>query len=181
MTRSRYKILSDQYPYFITCSAVYGLPLFAIPSNASIVLQSLRFLQNDKNVTVSAYVIMENHMHLIAKSEALAKKIREFRSFTARKIIDALKANSRNVSLKRLKEQKQNHKTDRKFQLWQEGYHPKQVIGDKMMKQKIEYIHNNPVKRGYVEKPVDWRYSSARNYEGMYGLVPVTLFRGRGE
>lgn len=43
-----------------------------------------------------------------------------------------------------------------------------------MMRQKIEYIHNNPVKRGYVDKPTDWRYSSARNYAGMEGLIPVT-------
>ncbi len=43
-----------------------------------------------------------------------------------------------------------------------------------MMWQKLEYIHNNPVVRGYVNDPIHWRYSSARNYAGQVGLVPVT-------
>jgi REP element-mobilizing transposase RayT len=66
--------------------------------------------------------------------------------------------------------------TDSDHQVWQEGFHPKQIIGDSMMIQKIEYIHNNPVKRGFVDFPEDWRYSSARNYFDSEGLIPVTLF-----
>jgi len=42
-----------------------------------------------------------------------------------------------------------------------------------MMKQKLEYIHNNPVERGYVDDPLHWRYSRARNYAGQPGLVDV--------
>lgn len=42
-----------------------------------------------------------------------------------------------------------------------------------MMRQKLEYIHNNPVKRGYVDDPLCWRYSSARNYAGQEGIVEV--------
>lgn len=68
---------------------------------------------------------------------------------------------------------KDRHKTDRDFQLWQEGSHPQQITSDEMMRQKIEYIHCNPVKRGYVDDPVHWRYSSARNYAGLPGLIDV--------
>lgn len=46
-----------------------------------------------------------------------------------------------------------------------------------MMIQKIDYIHNNPVKRGFVDHAEDWRYSSARNYLDQKGLIPVTLFK----
>jgi hypothetical protein len=42
-----------------------------------------------------------------------------------------------------------------------------------MMRQKIEYIHHNPVKRGYVDDDVHWRYSSARNYAGQEGLLKI--------
>ncbi|HEV7999545.1 MAG TPA: hypothetical protein VGP63_06685 [Planctomycetaceae bacterium] len=42
-----------------------------------------------------------------------------------------------------------------------------------MMWQKLEYIHNNPVARGYVDDPLHWRYSSARNYAGLPGLIEV--------
>jgi hypothetical protein len=45
------------------------------------------------------------------------------------------------------------------------------------MIQKMDYIHQNPVKRGYVDRLEDWRYSSARNYLGLKGLIPVTLYR----
>ncbi len=42
-----------------------------------------------------------------------------------------------------------------------------------MLTQKIDYIHFNPVKRGYVDKPEDWRYSSARHYVGREGLIDI--------
>jgi hypothetical protein len=66
------------------------------------------------------------------------------------------------------------HKTDREHQVWQEGSHPEQIEGEAMMLQKLEYIHNDPVARGYVDEPIHWRYSSARNYVGMPGLIEVT-------
>jgi lipopolysaccharide export system protein LptC len=48
--------------------------------------------------------------------------------------------------------------------VWQEGYHPKAILSEKMFNQKLEYIHNNPILKGFVEKPEYWKYSSARNY-----------------
>ena len=65
------------------------------------------------------------------------------------------------------------YKIDRTYQLWQEGSHPQVIQGLDMMRQKVEYIHNNPVQRGYVDEPIHWRYSSARNYAGMEGLISV--------
>jgi hypothetical protein len=58
-------------------------------------------------------------------------------------------------------------------QLWQEGSQPKAITNDAMLLQKLEYAHNNPVKRGYIDEPVHWRYSSARNYAGQRGLIKV--------
>jgi len=57
--------------------------------------------------------------------------------------------------------------------VWQEGAHPELIQNEAMMLQKIEYIHNNPVKRGYVDQAQHWRYSSARNYEGEVGLLDI--------
>jgi REP element-mobilizing transposase RayT len=71
---------------------------------------------------------------------------------------------------------KSRSRTDREYQFWQEGSHPEQILGAEMMVQKIDYTHYNPVKRGYVDEPIHWRYSSARNYAGMPGLLDVTLF-----
>jgi REP-associated tyrosine transposase len=51
--------------------------------------------------------------------------------------------------------------------------HPEWIQNEEMMRQKIEYIHRNPVERGYVDQAEHWRYSSARNYQGMDGLLEV--------
>jgi len=77
------------------------------------------------------------------------------------------------VLLQQLRALKLRHKKESTYQVWQEGSHPQQIRDDEMMWQKIEYIHNNPVVRGYVDDPPDWRHSSARNYAGRRGLIEV--------
>jgi len=59
--------------------------------------------------------------------------------------------------------------------LLQEGSHPELIQGEKMMRQKLEYMHYNPVKRGYVDDPAHWRYSSARNYAGQDSLLKICM------
>ncbi len=69
---------------------------------------------------------------------------------------------------------KVRHRTDRRYQLRQEGVQPKLIETEAMLRQKLEYIHNNPVRRGYVSDPTHWRYSSARNYATIESLTAVT-------
>jgi REP element-mobilizing transposase RayT len=138
-----------------------------------ILYDSWRFLRDANRLTLYGYVILENHVHLVASSPDLAKEIGDFKSYTARRIIDLLQARRAHTLLKLLRFLKARHKTDREYQFWQEGSHPEQVQNDAIMRQKLEYIHNNPVKRGYVDEPTHWRNSSARNYAGMPGLFPV--------
>ncbi|MDZ7694746.1 MAG: transposase [Balneolaceae bacterium] len=181
MPISPYKIQDEHFPYFITSGLIgFGLPLFCNPLVADIILECLKFMRDEKGVRITAYVIMENHIHAIMQGDDLAAKVSQLKSYAARQIIDLFKEHQRTRWLKRLAYVKQSHKSDRDFQVWEESFHPKQVIGDDMMRQKIEYIHRNPVKRGYVDEPEHWRYSSARNYAGRRGLIPVDLFQGRG-
>lgn len=175
MSRTRYKVYDAAYPYFLTSSIVEGYPLFSNPLAAEIVLESFTFLQEKRNVSLYAYVIMENHIHLIAQSPDLSKYLRAFKSWTAREIIDQFAQYGHTLQLARLRKAKKPDHADSDYQVWQEGFYPKQIRGDAMMVQKVEYIHYNPVKRGFVDRPEHWRYSSARNYLGMEGLVPVTL------
>ena len=138
-------------------------------------LDSWRFLQGHGRLEIYAYVVMENHLHLIASSPDLSKEIGDFKSFTARTIIDYLiEKGARNV-LRQLALHKSRYKKDRTYQLWQEGSHPQLIQSEEMMRQRVEYIHDNPVKRGYVDDPTHWRYSSARNYAGLAGLLDVTV------
>ena len=120
-----------------------------------------------------AYIILENHLHLIAQSGQLDRDMARFKSYTARELIRFLKENKVKTILDQLAFYKKAHKRDRAYQFWQEGFHPEWIQNESIMRQKIEYIHQNPVKRGYVDKPEHWRYSSARDYLGMEGLLEV--------
>ena len=173
MTRSRYKIIENEYPYFLTCTVVGWLPVFTRPEAVQIVFDSWKFLQDHKRLVIYGYVILENHLHWIASAKDLAKEIGDFKSYTARRIIDRLTEKKVGMLLDQLKWNKSRHKIDREYQLWQEGSHPEQIQNKEMMIQKLEYVHCNPLARGYVDDPKHWRYSSARNYAGMQGLVQV--------
>jgi putative transposase len=116
-------------------------------------------------------VILENHLHLVAKSENLSRDIQRFKSFTAREIIAYLESRDSTRLLELLAFFKRSHKTESRYQVWEEGSHPQLIESE--INQKLDYIHQNPVKRGYVDQPEHWRYSSARNYAGKEGLIEV--------
>jgi putative transposase len=124
MTRSRYQVLEKYSPHFLTCTVVKWLPLFKDPNLIDILYTSLRFMQEHNRLTIFAYVIMDNHLHLVAASTNLSKEIANFKSFTARRIIDALRAREDYNLLVQLAQAKALYKKDRQFQVWQEGSHP---------------------------------------------------------
>ncbi|MFH0991224.1 MAG: transposase [bacterium] len=173
MSRTRYRFYETHQPYFMTMTVVDWLPLFSQPCFAEIILNSLQFIHIDRSVIIFAYVLLENHFHLIAHADKLPKVMKEFKSFTARKIIDRLEEKGHAGMLKELQLRKCVHKKESMYQVWQEGSHPQLLSDETMLIQKIEYIHYNPVRRGYVDEPSHWRYSSARDYEGKKGLVEV--------
>jgi len=174
MARSRYQCL-ELSPHFLTCTVVGWIDLFAKPELAQIVLHSLAWLQQQQRLTVHGYVIMENHLHLLASAADLSREIASFKSFTARSIVDWLQQERSGYLLEQLKTHKLAHKTGQTYQVWQEGSHPQAIVSEAMLVQKLEYIHNNPVRRGYVDDPAHWRYSSYRNYMGQAGLLPVQI------
>jgi REP element-mobilizing transposase RayT len=157
----------------MTMTIVDWLPIFANPDVAEIVLVSLRYMQEEKQAMLYAYVLMENHLHIIVQCDNLSEVIRAFKSYTARTILDYFIERKNTALLDKLRYNKLKHKTKSDYQLWQEGSHPEEITTDEMMHKKVEYIHNNPVRRGYIDEAKEWRYSSARNYEGEQGLVHV--------
>lgn len=173
MARSRYKFKDNEHPYFMTCTVVHWLPVFASPNVAQIIIDSLKFLQQ-QNVTIYAWVMLENHIHLIAQSEDMSKDIGRFKAYTGKQILAYLSERNAKTILDQLRYYKVSYKgKDREIQLWQEGVHPQMISSEFMMRQKIDYIHQNPVKRGYVDDAIHWRYSSAKNYDGVAGLLDV--------
>src|SRR6516225_3001569 len=111
MSRTRYRIFETEYPYFLTCTIVGWLPVFTRPEAAQIVFDCWRFLQANKNLTLYGYVLLENHLHLIASAPDLANVMKSFKMYTARQIIDLLKQNGAHVLLRQLRAHKLAHKT----------------------------------------------------------------------
>ena len=176
MGRSRYKIYEPTHPHFITCTVLNWIPLFTRKESVEILLESFRYLQKSDDLKLYAYVILENHLHIVTQSNDIAKSLEKFKRHTARELIKLLHKENVKTILDQLVFYKKAHKSDREYQLWQEGLQPKLIQTDAMMISKINYIHQNPVKRGYVDEAVHWRYSSARDYEGMNGLLEVERF-----
>ncbi|MDD3592574.1 MAG: transposase [Sulfurovum sp.] len=176
MGRSRYKIYETTHTHFFTCTILNWLPVFTRQESVDIILQSLRYLQSQENLKLYAYVILENHIHLIANSDDIAKSMRHFKSYTAKEILKLLQKENAVTLLEQFAFYKKAHKTTAEYQVWQEGTQPKLIQTDAMMINKINYIHQNPVKRGYVDEAKHWRYSSARDYEGSEGLIGIERF-----
>jgi len=157
----------------MTCTILYWLPIFTNKDSVQIIIDSLTHLQKSDNLIIFSYVILENHLHLVAQSDDIAKTMQKFKSYTAYELLELLQKNNAQTLLQQLSFHKKAHRTESTYQIWEEGFHPKLIQSDSMMKEKIEYIHHNPVKRGYIEEAEHWRYSSAKDYAGIDGILKV--------
>ena len=173
MARSRYRILEADKPHFLTCTVLEWLPVFTRPDAVQILLDSWLYQRKHGGLQLYGYVIMENHLHFIAQAPRLDRCLMSFKSFTAARLIKLLEAHRAERLLQGLRSAKPAHKRDREYQFWQEGSHAEMVFSYAMMREKLDYIHYNPVKRGYVDAPEHWRYPSARNYCGQSGLIDI--------
>ncbi len=175
MGRNRYHILNEQFPYFHTATVVGWQPIFTRQESVQIILDCWVWLQHYTHFQLHAYVILENHLHFVATATQHNQRIQQFKSYTARRILDLLQERKATTLLQQFAYYKRKDKTQSQYQLWQEGTHPEEMSDSSILKQRLEYIHFNPVKRGYVDLPEHWRYSSARNYMGQHGLIPVSV------
>lgn len=162
--KTRYKIIDKNGIYFITSTTVEWMPIFTSQKYFNIIIQSLKFCKETKRLKLYAFVIMDNHFHLIASAPELSNTMASLKKFIAREIIVLLKQDNKEWLLSQFAFYKKKHKTESDYQVWQESIHPQWILNNEMLIQKIEYIHYNPVRRGLVDAPEHWRYSSYRNY-----------------
>ena len=162
--RDRYKIYEQNGIHFLTSTINKWLPVFTSNTYFDIVINSLQSCIDNKEFQLYAYVILENHFHIIASSPHLSTTVASLRKYTARKIIEHLRKDNKTWLLNQFEFYKKRYKKKSQYQIWQEGIHPKLIQTKEMLFQKIEYIHYNPVLRGYVNVAEHWCYSSARNY-----------------
>jgi putative transposase len=143
---SRYKIAELESPHFITCTVVGWLPVFTRQKYLDIITAALSFCRQEKGLRLHAYVILDNHLHLMVSADNLSQMIRDFKRHTAKEILAAARQEDKQWLLKQFEFFKSAHKRDSQHQVWQEGFHPQAITTEDMLRQKLDYIHYNPVR-----------------------------------
>lgn len=156
------KLTLSEFTRFFTATNLEWKKLLKPLKYKEVVLDSLRYLTKNGRVKIYAFVIMDNHIHLIwqmINGNLEAHVQRDFLKFTAQQIKKDLKDNHPLV----LELFKVNAK-DREYQFWERNPLSVEIWTEKVFKQKMDYIHNNPVKAGICNSPEDYKYSSAKFY-----------------
>jgi len=148
---------------------VEWLPVFISDSYCRIVIDSLAYCREQKGLLVHAYVVMPTHAHAMLSADEgdLSDILRDSRKHTAKEIVGQLKADGRTLFDWVFRDAaRKAGRPAGSYKVWQEGFHPETIESVKFFRQKLDYMHNNPVRKGLVEAPEHWTYSSA----GMYIL-----------
>lgn len=167
---NKYKFRNPDGCYFVTFAVVAWVDVFTRNVYKDILVESWRFCQAQKGLLIHAYVIMTNHVHLIISkngNELLEDIMRDMKKFTSVKIIEAIKKESesrREWMLQVFGSAGRRNSNNTNYQFWQQDNHPIECDTVEILEQKLEYIHENPVRAGFVEKAEDWIYSSASEY-----------------
>jgi len=166
MTSERYRIVNDAHVYFVTYSIVEWLPVFVADEPCRVVTDSLTYCRQEKHLAVNSYVIMPTHMHAIVfdqefDNDRLLATLKDFRKFTGRALTDYCSERRSPVFRETLTRAATQ---DRKRRFWQPSRHAEAILSANFWEQKLDYIHDNPCRKGLVFRPEHWRFSSAAFY-----------------
>lgn len=175
-----YQIKDQNALHFLTFQVVDWIDIFSRKIYKDIIIESFKYSIENKGFQVFAYVIMSNHIHLIANSNdvKLSENIRDIKKFTSRKIIETMLSISESRKdwiLNRFMFNATHHRANKVYQLWTHENHAMILYSNQFIKEKINYIHENPVRAGIVERPEDYLYSSARNYARLEAPLEIPL------
>jgi len=178
---TKYKFGDQDKLYFVSFAVVNWIDLFIRNEYKDIVLDSWKHCQQYKGLEIYGWCIMSSHIHMIigTHGDNLEHIMRDMKKHTSIALKQAIKEHPqesrREWMLWMMEKAGKENSQNTGFQLWQQDNHPIELYNAKILHQKLDYIHDNPVVAGIVEKPEDYLYSSARNYCGMPGLIDVLL------
>ena len=179
---SRYKVSDHQMPHFVTSTVVGWIDALSREWYKQIICDSLVYCQKEKGMILHAWVIMNNHIHLIISAQEgvrIGNLMRDFKKFTSKKIIKAIEENvqesRREWMLNMFRFAGRQNSNNEEMQFWQQDYHPVILDTEEKMRQRLNYLNENPVRTGIVWQAEHYKYSSAIDYyENKQGLIPIT-------
>lgn len=154
--------LITAHAQFFTATCLEWKPLLKPDKYKDILIESLRFLVKNNRVIVYGFVLMQNHIHLIwqlHRGHNREDVQRDFLKFTAQTIKDDLKKHHPQVL-----EQFRVNAKDRAYQFWERNPLSIDLYTEKVIGQKLNYLHQNPVRAGLCRLAEEYRYSSAAFY-----------------
>lgn len=173
-----YKFHKPDGLYFITFTTVNWVDVFTRRDYKDIVVESLQFCQKEKGLLLYAWVIMSNHVHLIARADAgfrLPDIIRDLKKYTSKQIIKAIEQHPgesrREWMLRMFREAGAANSNNKDYQFWQQHNKPIELLTNAMKDRYLNYLHQNPVKEGYVAYAEEYVYCSAPALAGRLGLL----------
>lgn len=168
--------------YFTTSTIIDWVDIFTRPAYKHIIVESLKYCQQFKGLDIYAWVLMTNHLHMIVGTNGkydISDVLRDFKKFTSKRIVKAIMENQlesrKEWLLDRCLYRGANDKKTTYFKLWQEGNYVETLHSYDFYREKLDYIHMNPVRQEIVDQPEYYLYSSARNYCGEEGLLEVIV------
>lgn len=177
---SKYKISDHQDAHFISFAVVQWVDALSRPIYKDIIIEALRFCQEKKGLNLYAYVIMSNHVHLIASAKEglkLSDILRDLKRHTSKAILEAIQNNPqesrREWMMWIFKSAGKSNTNNKDYQFWQQDNRPIQLSTSEMAEQRLEYIHQNPVQERLVGEAHNYIYSSALDYSGGRGLLEI--------
>jgi len=177
MTRN-YKFKNPEGLYFVSFAVINWIDVFTRNEYKDIFLDALKYSIEHKTMRVFAWCIMTNHIHLVFDvSEPYRPELvlGDIKRFTSRKITEAIENNPQESRkewmLSQFREAGNKTSNTTKYQFWRHDNKPIELWSEAVIKQKVNYIHHNPVEQGLVFQPQDYMYSSAADYAGMQGLL----------
>ena len=159
------QITRDKPCYYLTTVAHDRLPVFRLELIKQIVCNAWNEARKSGEILIFAYVIMPDHSHIISDGHREISDVLRFTNgISAKRILDYLKENEFETSLKKLRQEEK--RKGYKHSVWQ--HHPDafRITGEDTFMQKVNYIHQNPVRAGLVERAENYRFSSARLWKG---------------
>lgn len=156
--------------FFVTTSVIRRLPVFLDSDCCELLLKSIRYYQSKFLFGVLGYVIMPSHFHWIVRVDreggGICEIMRDIKKYAAWDIMEELELKREGAMSRVFKEEARIYKKQsRKF--WEARFDDQVIRNGAMLRTKLSYIHNNPVRGGLADKPEDYPYSSARAY--MFG------------
>ena len=182
-----YKFHNKSGLYFLSFATVYWIDVFIREAYFSTIVESLAYCRQEKSMALYAYCIMPSHIHLIFRSskDDPSGLLRDFKKYTSKKIMEAIEGNTQESRKEWLlwmfERAAKSNATVSKRQFWQQHNKPIELWSASVIKQKLDYIHSNPVKSGFVVNPEDWKYSSAVNFNDEVGVLELDDLGFMGE